>query len=53
MSRTDAELAARRAFGNVARVREAAGDVWRFDTFLANIVTDARHALCGLIQKSG
>jgi hypothetical protein len=53
MSRPDAELAARRAFGNVVRVKEAAGDVWRVETTVASISSDARHALRGLIQKPG
>jgi putative ABC transport system permease protein len=53
LPRADAELAARRAFGNVARVKDAAGDVWRFETTLANTTSDARHALRGLIQKPG
>src|SRR5262245_62465752 len=53
MSRSEAERAARRAFGDVTRVKEAAGDVWRFDSLLSNLATDVRHALRGLINKPG
>jgi predicted permease len=53
MARADAERAARRAFGDVTRVKEAAGDVWRLESFLGNLASDARHALRGLIQKPG
>jgi hypothetical protein len=53
MSRTDAERAARRAFGDVTRVKETAGDVWRLESFFGNVVSDTRHALRGLIQKPG
>jgi putative ABC transport system permease protein len=53
MSRADAERAARRAFGDVTRVKERAGDVWRFESFLLSLSTDVRHALRGLIHKPG
>src|SRR5262245_15217420 len=53
MSRADAERAALRAFGDVTRVKERAGDVWRFETFLGNLVTDIQQALRGLINKPG
>ena len=53
MSRGEAEREARRAFGDVTRVKEAAGDVWRFDSMFSNLATDARHALRGLIYKPG
>jgi hypothetical protein len=53
LSRAEAERAARRAFGDVTRVKEASGDVWRFETFLGNLVTDIQHALRGLINKPG
>jgi putative ABC transport system permease protein len=53
ISRAEAERAARRAFGDVTRVKEAAGDVWRFDSSLANLAADVRHALRGLINKPG
>jgi putative ABC transport system permease protein len=53
MSRGDAEREARRAFGNVTRVKDAAGDVWRFESFLGNAATDVRHAVRGLIQRPG
>jgi predicted permease len=53
MSRADAERAARRAFGDVTRVKEAAGDVWRLESFVGNLATDMRHALRGLISKPG
>jgi hypothetical protein len=44
---------ARRAFGNVARVKEAAGDVWRLESFLDGVASDVQHALRGLIQQPG
>jgi putative ABC transport system permease protein len=53
MSRADAERAARRAFGDVTRVKERAGDVWRLESFLGNLAFDVRHALRGLIHKPG
>ena len=53
MPRGAAEREARRAFGDVTRVKEAAGDVWRFETLLSNLATDVRHALRGLINKPG
>jgi hypothetical protein len=34
MLRADAETAARRAFGNMTRVKEAAGDVWRLESHI-------------------
>jgi putative ABC transport system permease protein len=42
-SRSDATAAARRAFGNVALVREESRDVWRWRS-LADAVTDVRYA---------
>jgi putative ABC transport system permease protein len=53
LSRHDAEREARRAFGNVTQVREAAGDVWGFDSLLESVTTDVRYAHRGLIQKPG
>src|SRR5262245_13606966 len=53
MARADAQREARRVFGNVTRVREAAGDVWRVESLLESITTDVRYALRGLIQKPG
>ncbi|HEY7233311.1 MAG TPA: ABC transporter permease [Gemmatimonadaceae bacterium] len=53
MSRVDAVREARRAFGNVTRVKEAAGDVWHLESVLESIMTDVRYALRGLIQKPG
>lgn len=44
MSRTDAEAAARRAFGNVTRIEEAGRDTWRVPT-IDSIASDARHAI--------
>jgi hypothetical protein len=51
LSRAEAERAALRAFGDVTRVKERSGDVWRFGSFLENLGSDIRHALRGLIQK--
>ena len=53
MPRADAELAARRAFGNVTTVQETARDVWRFDSFIDNLAGDVRLALRGLVHKPG
>jgi putative ABC transport system permease protein len=53
MSRADAELAARRAFGNVVKLQETARDVWRFASFIDSLATDVRYALRGLAQKPG
>ncbi|MGH7460755.1 MAG: permease prefix domain 1-containing protein, partial [Longimicrobiales bacterium] len=53
MSRGEAERAALRAFGDVTRVKERSGDVWRFESALGNVATDVRHALRGLINKPG
>jgi putative ABC transport system permease protein len=53
LSRTDAEVAARRAFGNVASVKETARDVWRFELFTDNLATDVRLALRGLVHAPG
>src|SRR5215468_7247578 len=53
MSRADAELAARRAFGNVVKLQETARDVWRFASFIDRLGDDVRHALRGLRQKPG
>jgi putative ABC transport system permease protein len=53
LSCADAEREARRAFGNVAQVKEVAGDVWRLDSHVQGLVRDTRHALRGLIQKPG
>ena len=53
MSRAEAERAALRAFGDITRIKERSGDVWRFESFLGNLVTDIRHALRGLINKPG
>ena len=53
LSRAEAERDARRAFGNVTTVTEAAGDVWRFNTALESFATDVRYALRGLIKKPG
>lgn len=51
LSRADAEREARRAFGNVAQVREVAGDVWRVESQIESFGRDVRHALRGLIQR--
>ncbi len=53
MSRGDAELAARRAFGNVAMVTETARDVWRFAVSLDTLASDVRLALRGLVHTPG
>src|SRR5262245_9179704 len=53
LSRADAEREARRAFGSVTRVREAAGDVWRFETMLEGVISDVRHVFRGLITRPG
>src|SRR5262245_2168555 len=53
LSRGDAEREARRAFGNVTSVKEAAGDVWRVESVIDNIATDVRYALRGLVKKPG
>src|SRR5215468_8705661 len=53
MSRADAEAAARRAFGNVTSMQEAARDVWRFDSFIDNLAADVRLAFRGLTRKPG
>src|SRR5919108_3692323 len=53
MSRADAELAARRAFGNVVKLQETARDVWRLATLIESLATDVRYALRGLVQKPG
>src|SRR5215470_12565847 len=53
MSRADAELAARRAFGNVVKLQETARDVWRLATLIDSLATDVRYVLRGLVQKSG
>src|SRR5262245_17752483 len=53
LSRADAEMEARRAFGNVTSVKEAAGDVWRVESMIDNIATDVRYALRGLAKKPG
>jgi len=42
MSRADAELAARRAFGNVVKLQETARDVWRLATLIDSLATDVR-----------
>jgi hypothetical protein len=51
--RADAEREAHRAFGNVTRVKEAAGDVWRLESHIDSLGRDTRHALRGLIHKPG
>jgi putative ABC transport system permease protein len=53
MSRADAELAARRAFGNVVKLQETARDVWRLAALIDSLATDVRYALRGLAQKPG
>src|SRR5262245_54996335 len=53
LSRADAEREARRAFGNVTSVKEAAGDVWRVESVIDNIATDVRYAVRGLVKKPG
>src|SRR5215510_7846161 len=53
MSRADAELAARRAFGNVVKLQETARDVWRLAALIDSLATDVRYALRGLVQKPG
>jgi putative ABC transport system permease protein len=53
MSRADAELAARRAFGNVAQLQETARDVWWLAALIDSLATDVRYALRGLVQKPG
>src|SRR4051812_32055997 len=44
MPRRDAELAARRAFGNVTQLEESARDVWQWPT-LESVVADVTFAL--------
>jgi predicted permease len=51
LPRADAEREARRAFGNVTQVKEVAGDVWRFESHIAGLGREARHALRGLVKK--
>src|SRR5262245_27097707 len=51
MSAHDAEREAMRSFGNVTRVREAAGDVWRLETALEGLSRDLRYALRSLIRN--
>lgn len=53
LSRADAEREARRAFGDVTRMKEASGDVWRLESHLDSLARDIRHALRGLVQKPG
>ena len=53
MSRAEAELAARRAFGNVVKLQETARDVWRLAALIDSLATDVRYALRGLAQKPG
>jgi len=53
MSRAEAALAARKAFGNVTTVTETARDVWRFASFLDSLAGDLRLALRGLMHKPG
>src|SRR5262245_17692318 len=53
MSRGEAELAARRAFGNVVKLQETARDVWRVVALIDSLATDVRYMLRGLIQKPG
>jgi hypothetical protein len=53
LSRVDAEREARRAFGDVTRTKEAAGDVWRLESHIDNLGRDIRHALRGLVQQPG
>src|SRR5215510_15750426 len=53
MSRADAELAARRTFGNVVKLQETARDVWRLAALIDSLATDVRYALRGLAQKPG
>ena len=53
LSGADAEREARRAFGNVTRMREVAGDVWRLESHIEGLGRDTRHALRGLVQKPG
>jgi hypothetical protein len=52
MSRGDAELGARRAFGNVATVTETARDVRRFAVSLDTLASDVRLALRGLVTRT-
>src|SRR5262245_10862269 len=53
MSRAEAELAARRAFGNVVKLQETARGVWRLATLIDGLSADVRYALRGLVQKPG
>src|SRR5262245_16993675 len=53
MSRGEAELAARRAFGNVVKLQETARDVWRVVALIDSLATDVRYMLRGLVQKPG
>ena len=53
MPRAEAELSARRAFGNAPQVQERARDVWRFASRLENLANDLRYAMRGLRQKPG
>ncbi|MGH7471024.1 MAG: ABC transporter permease [Pseudomonas sp.] len=53
MSRADAERSVRRAFGDVTRVKERAGDVWRFASILETVARDVRYALRGLCRNPG
>src|SRR5262249_9536757 len=53
MSRADAELAARRAFGNVVKLQETARDVWRLAALIDSLATDVRYALRMLMKNSG
>jgi putative ABC transport system permease protein len=53
MSRVDAELAARKAFGHVTGEQERARDVWSFETRVANLAADVRYALRSLVTRPG
>src|SRR5262245_15781888 len=53
LSRADAEREAKRAFGNVTRVREDAGEVWRVETVLEGLTGDVRQVVRGLVKKPG
>src|SRR5262244_891356 len=53
MSRADAELAARRAFGNVMKLQDTARDVWRLAALIDSLATDVRYVLRGLVKNPG
>src|SRR5580698_9548195 len=52
MARTDAEFAAKREFGNVARIEERSREVWQWPT-VESVWADVRFALRQLVKAPG